>query len=146
MATRTETAALRDAIAAARGAKAAGHAAFAAAVVVGDEVVAWGLNEVHRHGDPSRHAEVVALAAAKAVRRDLTAASLVSTMQPCEMCLAAMRWAGVSRLVFAVRQDSVGEGFFQFGGLSLADFHRAASGSFEHLGGHLEGEALDLYA
>ena len=109
---------------------------FAAAVVMDGAVLAISGNQVSETCDPSRHAEVVAISeAGKASgRTDLSGATLVASMQPCEMCLAAMRWAGIDRLVFAETQERAPK-FFQFPGLSIADFHRAAGGDFAWVGG-----------
>ncbi|WP_210529128.1 nucleoside deaminase [Rubellimicrobium arenae] len=146
--TEAETAALRDAIAQARAVAETGGMGIVAAVLSGGRVIAMRPNQVEESGDPSRHAEIVAMAAAAQAldRVDLSGATLVTTLQPCEMCLAAMRWAGISRLVFAARQEAVHPKYFQFGGLTLADFHAAADRGFVHLGGILEEEVIDLYA
>ncbi|WP_176556360.1 deaminase [Rubellimicrobium rubrum] len=146
--TPAEIAALRDAIAQARALADAGGPGIVAAVLAGDRVLAMRPNEVKDRTDPSRHAEIAAMAAAAEVlaQVDLTGATLVSTLQPCEMCLGAMRWAGISRVVFAARQEAVHPKYFQFGGLTIADFHAAADKGFAHLGGVLEDEVIDLYA
>ncbi|ETX15725.1 cytosine deaminase [Roseivivax halodurans JCM 10272] len=109
---------------------------FAAAVVIDGEVIALSGNQVSETCDPSRHAEVVAISeAAMALgRADLSGATLVASMQPCEMCLAAMRWAGIDRLVFAETQERAPK-FFQFPDLGIADFHRASGGDFSWAGG-----------
>lgn len=146
-ATEAETAALREAIRRARDLADRGEAGYVAAVMSGDRVIAMRANEVGEAKDPSRHAEIVAIAAAcrDPGRADLSETTLVSTLQPCEMCLAAMRWAGITRLVFAARQEAVHPKYFQFGGLRLADY-QAAGGGFTSVGGVLQEEAIDLYA
>jgi len=146
-ATEAETEALREAIRRARERADRGESGYVAAVLSGDRVLAMRANEVGESGDPSRHAEIVAMAAAcEALGRvDLSGATLVSTLQPCEMCLAAMRWAGIARVVFAARQEAVHPKYFRFGGLALADY-QAAGGAFAAIGGVLEEEAIDLYA
>jgi tRNA(adenine34) deaminase len=147
-ATAAETAALREAIRRARAIAEAGGMGIVAAVLSGDSVIAMRPNAVEEETDPSRHAEVAAIAAACRERGtvDLSGATLVTTLQPCEMCLGAMRWAGIGRLVFAARQEAVHPRYFQFGGLGLRDFHAAAEAGFVHIGGVLEEEVIDLYA
>ena len=146
-ATQAETEALREAIRRARDLADKGEAGYVAAVLSGDRVIAMCANEVGETRDPSRHAEIAAIAAAtKALdRMDLSGATLVSTLQPCEMCLAAMRWAGIGRVVFAARQEMVHPKYFQFGGLRLPDYQAAGRG-FVSVGGVLEEEVIDLYA
>ncbi|MHA6347254.1 deaminase [Roseivivax sp. CAU 1761] len=113
-----------------------GGPVFTAAIVRDGRVIALCDNEVDRDGDPSRHAEIVAIAAAarEAGGPDLSGATLVASMQPCEMCLAAMRWAGIGRLVFAMTQERAPD-FFRFPGLGLADFARASGDAFGWVGG-----------
>lgn len=128
-------------------AEAAGGVQFAAAVMQGDEVVALEINEVAKEGDPSRHAEVVAIArAAQALgRRDLSDCVLLTSMQPCEMCLTCMRFARIPRLIFAARQESTGNRFFKFPQLRIEDFRRAAGNDFDYEGGIGEARVLHLY-
>jgi tRNA(Arg) A34 adenosine deaminase TadA len=76
---------------------------------------------------------------------DFSGLTLLSSCQPCEMCLAAMRWAGITRLIFAARQEALGEGFFKFGRLTIADLQAASGGAFEYLGGRHEARVLHMY-
>ena len=124
-----------------------GKAGIAAALVKGDRVIAEGVNHVHLLPDPTQHAEIVALGrAAQALgRADLSGCTLLSTLQPCEMCLAAMRFAGIDRVIFAARQQNVPDKYFAFPHLSLCDFLGPES-RFVALGGLLEDQVLDLYA
>lgn len=128
-------------------ADAEGAPQFTAAILRGDEEIARGRNEVGATCDPSRHAEIVAIAAAARHlgRCDLSGHTLLSSCQPCEMCLAAMRWARIDRLIFAARQESLGEGFFQFGALGIGDLQRASGNAFVWLGGVGETRVLPLY-
>ena len=128
---------------------AAGHdIVFTAAVVLDGKVIATARNEVSDSDDPSRHAEVVAIAqAAKAAGdRDLSGATLIASCQPCEMCLATMRWAGIGRVIFAAQQANIAKSYFRFPGLKIADFHAACDGCFDWLGGVEEGRVAHIYA
>lgn len=73
-----------------------------AVVLVGDEVVAQAGNERELRGDPTAHAEVLALQAAAAHQGSwrLTDATLVVTLEPCPMCAGALVGARVRRLVY----------------------------------------------
>ncbi len=124
------------------------RAPIVAAVLVDDRVVAWGDNEVHVAGDPSRHAEIVAMANAAADDPEggLEGASIVTTLQPCEMCLGAIGMAGIGRVVFAAGKESVGQGYFSYPGLSLDDFAAAATRPFGWAGPVMEADVLRLYA
>ncbi len=82
---------MRLAIAEAQKAQAEGNFACGAVVVRDERVVAAGHNHVLASGDPTAHAEMVTLRAAAAAlgTRDLSGATLYTTLEPCPMCAAA---------------------------------------------------------
>lgn len=73
-----------------------------AVVVLDDEVVAAAHNTRELSGDPTAHAEVLALraAAASAGTWKLEGVTLYSTVEPCPMCAGALVAARVKRLVY----------------------------------------------
>ncbi|MCV2491086.1 nucleoside deaminase [Geodermatophilus sp. YIM 151500] len=74
-------------------------------------VLAEAANERERRGDPTAHAEVLALRAAAAVHGDgwrLTGATLVVTLEPCTMCAGAAVLARVARIVYAADDPKAG--------------------------------------
>lgn len=81
-----------------------------ALVVLGGSVIASAHNERELRGDPTAHAEVLALrAAAEAVGSSrLDGATLVSTLEPCPMCAGAALLARVDRVVFAAEDQKAG--------------------------------------
>ncbi|WP_322895338.1 MULTISPECIES: nucleoside deaminase [unclassified Yoonia] len=142
-----EHAAVVDAIARAIAAQnESGKSGIAATVLHNGRVVAEAENEVHLQSDPTRHAEMVAIhRAAQALdATDLTGCVLISTLQPCEMCLSAMRFAGIDRVVFAATKARVAPKYFVFPHLEIADFQRG--GDFDAIGGICENRILHLYA
>lgn len=82
-------------------------------------VVGVGVNRVERLGNAMLHAEILALMFAQ--RRvgtftlggaGMPAHELVSSCEPCAMCLGAVHWSGVRRLVFAAtRADAAALAF-----------------------------------
>ena len=82
------------------------------AVVVdaGGTVIGTGHNTRESDGDPTGHAEVVALRAAAATRGEwrLTGCTLVVTLEPCTMCAGALVLARVDRVVFGAYDDKLG--------------------------------------
>jgi tRNA(Arg) A34 adenosine deaminase TadA len=145
--TPAEERALRDAIDRALAARNdSGKAGIAAAILRDGQIVATGENEVHLQGDPTRHAEMVALSRAAETlgTTDLSGCVLISTLQPCEMCLSAMRFAGIGRVVFAATKGRVAGKYFVFPHLELADFMHGDG--FEAIGGVEEDRILPLYA
>lgn len=79
-----------------------------------DDVVATGTNLVTATSDPTAHAEITAIrAACRALGAfQLTGCVLVSSCEPCPMCLAAALWARVDRVLYAAdRDDAAVAGF-----------------------------------
>ena len=80
-----------------------GDVPIGAVVVVGGAIVARRHNERERTGDPTGHAELLAIrdaAAAVGDRWRLVDATVVVTLEPCVMCAGALVAARVRRLVF----------------------------------------------
>jgi tRNA(adenine34) deaminase len=73
-------------------------------------VVGEGCNVRERDGDPTGHAELVALrdAARHLGAWRLTGCTLVVTLEPCTMCAGAVVLARVDRLVFAAYDEKAG--------------------------------------
>jgi tRNA(Arg) A34 adenosine deaminase TadA len=102
------------AIARAREGIAAGQTPFGAAVVRDGQVIAVTHNTVWRDTDPTAHAEVNAIrqAAAALGTIDLGGCVMYTTCEPCPMCLAAIHWAKLLRVVYgAVIADAAAAGF-----------------------------------
>jgi tRNA(adenine34) deaminase len=74
------------------------------------EVVAVGKNERELSGDPTAHAEIVAMRAAAALNENwhLTELTLVVTLEPCAMCAGAIQAARIPRVVFGAWDERVG--------------------------------------
>lgn len=91
------------ALAEARDAAARGEVPIGAVVTDGEgRILAQAGNEVEARGDPSAHAEMLALrAAARASSaKFLAEATLYVTLEPCPMCAQAISFFRVKRLVF----------------------------------------------
>lgn len=76
---------------------------FGAVVVKDGRIVARGVNRMLADSDPTGHAEMLALrAAGKALQSPrLDGCSIYASGQPCPMCLAAIRMAGIKDVTFA---------------------------------------------
>lgn len=102
---------MRAALAQAALALPAGDVPIGAVVVdsVGS-VVATGHNVREADGDPTGHAEVVALRSAAAAVGEwrLTGCTLVVTLEPCTMCAGAAVLSRVDRVVFGAYDDKAG--------------------------------------
>ncbi|MEU1971202.1 nucleoside deaminase [Microbacterium sp. NPDC019599] len=73
-------------------------------------IIGEGLNLREHTGDPTAHAEIVALRAAAQRTGDwnLEGSTLVVTLEPCLMCAGAALQARVSRVVFAAWDEKAG--------------------------------------
>ena len=83
------------------------------AVVVGPDGTELGraVNAREALGDPTAHAEILAIRAAAGVLGDgwrLTGATLAVTVEPCTMCAGALVMARVDRLVFGAWEPKTG--------------------------------------
>ncbi len=74
------------------------------------EVIGEGRNLREVDGDPTAHAEIVALRAAARVLGEwrLEDCTLVVTLEPCPMCAGALMLARVARLVFGAWDPKLG--------------------------------------
>jgi tRNA(adenine34) deaminase len=81
-----------------------------AVVLLNSEVIARRHNERERLGDPTAHAELLALrdAAAALGGWRLVAVTVVVTLEPCPMCAGALVAARVGRLVFGAADPKAG--------------------------------------
>ena len=87
---------------------------FAALVVKDGGLVSAGANRVTTQHDPTAHAEVVAIRAACQMLStfELSGCTLYTTCEPCPMCMGAIYWARLDRVVYAAsREDAADAGF-----------------------------------
>jgi tRNA(adenine34) deaminase len=87
-----------------------GDVPVGAVALVDGQPVARRHNERELHGDPTAHAELLALRDAAAVVGGwrLGAVTLVVTLEPCPMCAGALVAARVGRLVFGATDPRAG--------------------------------------
>jgi tRNA(Arg) A34 adenosine deaminase TadA len=110
----TDEAYMRLAIQKTREGIAAGQSPFGAVIVRDGTVIAATHNTVWRDGDPTAHAEVncIRQAARELKAIALRGCTLYSTTEPCPMCLAAIHWAKIERVVFGAGiADAAAAGF-----------------------------------
>ena len=79
-----------------------GGGPFGAVIVRDGEIIATGANRVTANNDPTAHAEVSAIRAACAKEQNykLPGCTCYTSCAPCPMCLSALYWAGVERIVY----------------------------------------------
>jgi tRNA(adenine34) deaminase len=101
---------MREAMALARQAEAAGEVPVGALVVKDGALLGAGWNRPIGAHDPTAHAEVSALRAAAQAAGNyrLTGATLYVTLEPCAMCAGAMVHARIARLVYGAADPKTG--------------------------------------
>jgi tRNA(adenine34) deaminase len=94
----------------ARRARDAGEVPIGAVVAIDGTVVARGFNQPLSSGDPTAHAEIVAIRAASRAAGNyrLTGATLCVTIEPCLMCVGALVHARIGTLVFGAAEPKSG--------------------------------------
>jgi len=80
---------------------------FGAVIVRAGAILGQGANSVLGMSDPTAHAEVVAIRDASARIRSfsLKGSTIYASSEPCPMCLAAIYWARIDRIVYAASCD-----------------------------------------
>jgi len=101
---------MRRAISAAGEARERDEVPIGTCIVLGETLLAVAGNRTRTDGDPTAHAEIVALreAAAKVGNYRLLEAVVYSTIEPCVMCAGALIQARVKRLVYGARDERAG--------------------------------------
>ena len=101
---------IERALAEARSAPAHGDVPVGAVVWHNGEVVAQRHNEREQAGDPTAHAEMLALrdAAARLGSWRLDGATVAVTLEPCPMCAGALQQARVGRVVYGADDPKAG--------------------------------------
>lgn len=101
---------MREALKLAREAQMAGEVPVGAIVVCKEKIIACARNERETSGDPTAHAEVLALRrAAEALgTRRLEGCTLYVTLEPCPMCAGAIVMAGIDAVFFGAYDPRCG--------------------------------------
>ncbi|NJC87177.1 MAG: tRNA adenosine(34) deaminase TadA [Desulfuromonas sp.] len=94
----------------ARAARDCGEVPIGAVIVLNGEIIGRGHNRRETGGDPTAHAEMLAIReAATAIGHwRLLETTLYVTLEPCVMCMGAIILARIPRLVFACRDPRAG--------------------------------------
>ena len=121
---------------------------FGAVIVRDGAVIARGRNLGRTNGDPTAHGEMVAIRRCLADRGSaaLRGSTLYTSGEPCVMCMGAILWCRVGRLVFAA---SVAQLATKIDQIMLSSAEVAAKAPFVPItitGGVLADEAMALFA
>ena len=113
-----------------------GGGPFGAVIINDNRIIGRGNNQVTINNDPTAHAEIIAIRqACNAVQNfNLEGCTLYSSCEPCPMCLSAIYWARLSRVVYAATADDAARAGFDdsFIALEICSEHSEKSLIIEH--------------
>jgi len=122
-------------------------APFGAIIVRGDKILALGNDRTKRDHNPTAHAEMVAIRAFLEGHEpeDFEGTTIYSSGEPCVMCMGAILWCEISRLVYAasVEQLSSKIGWIEVSSQDVAE--KTPFSKLEISGGLLSGNAMRLF-
>ena len=124
-----------------------GDAPFGAVIVRDGQILARGRNLGRTNDDPTAHGEMMAIRRGLADHGSaaLRGSTLYTTGEPCAMCMGAILWCRVSRLVFAASVEQLATTRDQIM-ISSADIAaRARFSPITIIGGVLADEAMQLF-
>lgn len=120
---------------------------FGAVIVRDGAVKATGRNLGIQTNDPTAHGEMVAIRrfVADHPARELEGATLYTSGEPCPMCMSAILWCGLGRVVYGASIEQLSKRIGQIMLTSRAVADTAPFASIDITGGVLAPEALALF-
>ena len=91
-----------------------GGGPFGAVMVLDNKIISEASNRVVLNYDPTAHAEILAIRQASSVLKshELNECTLYTSCEPCPMCLGAIYWSGIKKVVYSCdRTDAERSGF-----------------------------------
>jgi tRNA(adenine34) deaminase len=124
-----------------------GDYAFGCVITRNGELIARGRNLGKTNDDPTAHGEMVAIRRCLADHGSaaLRGATLYTSGEPCVMCMGAIVWCGIGRLVFAASVPQIGRLMNQIMITSAEVTARAKWDPIKISGGVLADQAMQLF-
>jgi guanine deaminase len=91
-----------------------GNGPFGAVITKDQKIISEACNMVVLSHDPTAHAEIIAIRKASAFLKthDLSGCVIYTSCEPCPMCLGAVYWSGIKKVVYdSDRLDAAAAGF-----------------------------------
>lgn len=110
------------------------------------EIVSSSFNSQREDRNATYHAEIKAIgeAGAKLGNKNLNDCVIYCTCEPCVMCLSAIAYAKIKKLVFGLSLEDIRPEASSFVGISLDEFLSKSSRKFEVMRNFLEAECKVL--
>lgn len=121
---------------------------FGAIIVRDGKAAAKGRNLSTARNDPTAHGEMVAIRdfVSKWPAAALKGTTLYTSGEPCPMCMSAIIWCGIGRIVFGASIEELAQRIGQIMLTSETVANAASFASVAITGGVLSAEALALFA
>lgn len=93
----------------AKAAAAAGEVPIGAVIVLNNKIIGSGQNRIEELQNATAHAEILAISEATQTIKNwrLDGAVIYVSLEPCQMCLGAIKNSRISRIVYATKQIAV---------------------------------------
>lgn len=122
-----------------------GNTPFGCVIVLDDDIVAEAFNTVKTDNDPTAHAEINAIRQLPAeLRSQMAKMTLYTTCEPCPMCMGAILFAGIGKVVFGASIEDISR-FYKQIHIPCKEIAERGSGNVEILGSFMETECLELF-
>lgn len=120
---------------------------FGSVIVSEGRIVARGHNSGVRLSDPTAHGEMMAIRdfMSRHPAEELRSATIYTTGEPCPMCMGALIWCGVRRVVFAAPISELSTRIGQIATSSHDILATAAFADMDIKGGVLSAEVMELF-
>ena len=124
-----------------------GDLAFGCVIVRDGQIMARGCDLGKTNDDPTAHGEMMVIrrALVDRGRAALRGATLYTSGEPCVMCMGAIIWCGIGRLVFAASVPQIGGKFDQIMITSAEVAARASVDPIKITGGVMADESMRLF-
>jgi guanine deaminase len=121
---------------------------FGAVIVRDGQVVSTGRNLGKTTNDPTAHGEMIAIRRFVATHplAELEGTTLYTSGEPCPMCMSAIVWCGINRVVYAASIEELSKKLGQIMLSSKAVANAAPFANISITGGVLAEEALALFS
>ena len=117
---------------------------FGCVIVMDNKVLVKAFNTVKKDNDPTAHAEINAIRLLARLRlSDRSSLTLYTTCEPCPMCMGAIIFAGIGRVVFGASIAEISR-FYKQIDIPASEVAQRGFGNVEVKGGIMVEQCLNL--